>query len=275
MPEQGNEMTMLPAAISGPAIQQQDHSKAEEQKASPDKSAAEAPSSSHISSTSRYLQFLRKLNDHWKDCPDVYISFKDLQYQVTLPVKDEQGIPSFVSVGANALKRLIIDKLHLGKGVKYQQFNVLSKVSGVIKPGTTTLVLAPPGHGKTAFLKALAGRFNGSKNVSGNIYYNGETNDELKAKRVYVSKLTAYMGQSDIHFPILTVKETLDFAAKSAVADAKLLENDELTQLEEDRAKLMVNLLGLDECTDTIIGNDLLRGVSGGKKKSSRNSNAN
>lgn len=37
--------------------------------------------------------------------------------------------------------------------------------------------------------------------------------------------------------------------------------------MHEERVKTMIELLGLQECKDTIVGNDLLRGVSGGQKK--------
>src|SRR5207248_3108063 len=85
--------------------------------------------------------------------------------------------------------------------------------------------------------------------------------------RVFVNKLTTYIGHSDIHFPILTVKETLDFAAKSSVADIALLGDKQLVELEDKRAENLINLLGLDECSDTICGSDLLRGISGGQRK--------
>lgn len=44
-----------------------------------------------------------------------------------------------------------------------RDLHVLHKVSGVLKPGTVTLLLAPPGAGKTTFLKAITGRLAASK----------------------------------------------------------------------------------------------------------------
>jgi|AntAceMinimDraft_5_1070358.scaffolds.fasta_scaffold79519_1 ABC-type molybdenum transport system ATPase subunit/photorepair protein PhrA len=38
-----------------------------------------------------------------------------------------------------------------------KEFRVLQNITGTFRPGEITLVLAPPGHGKTALLKALAG----------------------------------------------------------------------------------------------------------------------
>jgi ABC-type lipoprotein export system ATPase subunit len=44
---------------------------------------------------------------------------------------------------------------------KKQPFPVLKDVSGVVKPGRMTLLLGPPGCGKTTLLLALSGRLKG------------------------------------------------------------------------------------------------------------------
>ncbi len=36
--------------------------------------------------------------------------------------------------------------------------SILKDCKGALRPGTMTLLLAPPGHGKTTLLKAMAGR---------------------------------------------------------------------------------------------------------------------
>ena len=36
-----------------------------------------------------------------------------------------------------------------------KEMTILEGIDGRLKPGTMTLILAPPGHGKSAFLKAL------------------------------------------------------------------------------------------------------------------------
>jgi ABC-type multidrug transport system ATPase subunit len=77
--------------------------------------------------------------------------------------------------------------------------------------------------------------------------------------------------QVDVHNPLMTVKETFQFAVDNfsvdpnTVPDAK--PNAELKTLHEQKAEKMIELLGLGECRDTILGNALLRGVSGGQKK--------
>ncbi|KAF3946342.1 hypothetical protein CMV_027382 [Castanea mollissima] len=53
-------------------------------------------------------------------------------------------------------------------GVKSSQtkISIINDVSGIIKPGRITLLLGPPGCGKTTLLKALSGNLNQSLKVS-------------------------------------------------------------------------------------------------------------
>ena len=65
----------------------------------------------------------------------------------------------------------------------------------------------------------------------------------------------------DTHLPFLTVKETAKFSHDNSTpppTDASL---------HADKLHAVTNLLALEGCIDTIIGDDLVRGVSGGEKK--------
>ena len=56
---------------------------------------------------------------------------------------------------------MVRDVARMVKGEKdtsTSTLSILSDCKGTLLPGTMTLLLAPPGHGKTCFLKALAGR---------------------------------------------------------------------------------------------------------------------
>ena len=141
-----------------------------------------------------------------------------------------------------------------------QEFPVLQDVRGVFRPGEITLVLAPPGHGKTALLKALAGVLpDGS--IDGTVRYGGETAEELASRGVSANRLAAYVEQVDRHLPFLTVKETAKFSHDNSTPPP----TD--PALHADKLDAVTNLLALEGCIDTIIGDDLVRGVSGGEKK--------
>ena len=158
------------------------------------------------------------------------------------------------------------------------------------------------GLGKSLLLKAISGRLSHDSNLKGELLFNGRTQKENKQHGIYVNRLCGYVGQTANAFPVLTVKETFQFATDNALPDAKLLKGiqndgksedqkntrnhsqhkperdeeqggedvdegvvDEVIKLDKDRPDLMIDMLGLRECADVIIGNDLLRGISGGQ----------
>ncbi|KAL0915682.1 hypothetical protein M5K25_016119 [Dendrobium thyrsiflorum] len=92
---------------------------------------------------------------------------------------------------------------------KRTRLHILNNISGVIKPSRLTLLLGPPSSGKTTLLKALAGRLDPTLKVGGMVTYNG-----YKMEEFVVQKTSAYISQNNIHSPELTVRETIDFAAR-------------------------------------------------------------
>ena len=69
-----------------------------------------------------------------------------------------------------------------------------------------TLLLAPPGSGKSTFLKALSRDLVGvgSLKVSGDVRYNGV---DAEDKRYVLKRSVAYVTQHDHHLPQLTVEQ--------------------------------------------------------------------
>ncbi|KAM7259425.1 hypothetical protein ACFE04_015166 [Oxalis oulophora] len=106
--------------------------------------------------------------------------------------------------------RTSLDVFEKLPGVKSQRakLSIINGVSGVLKPGRMTLLLGPPGCGKTSFLKALSGNLCKSLKVNGKISYNG-----YKLEEFVPQKSSAYISQDDLHIPEMTVRETLDFSA--------------------------------------------------------------
>lgn len=174
---------------------------------------------------------------------------------VTVPEVFVNGATFPFRRGHKAVLRMKGDADALNEKV---DFKVLSEVDGCFRPGTLTLLLAPPGHGKSSLLKSIAGV--GKTAMSGQITYSGLTADELKARGICVNRLCEYVTQVDEHLPFLTVQETVKFSHENAC-----VVNDRA--LYDDKVNRVIQLLNLDGCKDTIIGNNLIRGVSGGEKK--------
>ncbi|KQK11911.1 ABC transporter G family member 48 isoform X2 [Brachypodium distachyon] len=150
-----------------------------------------------------------------------------------------------------------------------------------------TLLLGPPSSGKSTLMRALTGKLDKSLKVSGNITYCGHTFSEF-----YPERTSAYVSQYDLHNAEMTVRETLDFSRRCLGIGARYDMLAELAKRERDAGikpdpeidafmkatavqgqetniitDLTLKVLGLDICADIIIGDEMIRGVSGGQKK--------
>ena len=133
------------------------------------------------------------------------------------------------------------------------QKKILSNINFNIKEGTMTLVIGSPGSGKSSLCNILSNQINGK--VTGDVLFGGE---EIRAEDH--SHRVAYVHDKDNHLALLTVKETFEFA------DALLTPNT----TKEDRTRkvdAIMQILGLTHRADTIVGDDLNRGVSGGERR--------
>ncbi|KAJ0393456.1 hypothetical protein P43SY_002930 [Pythium insidiosum] len=159
---------------------------------------------------------------------------------------------------------------------------ILNNVSGVFKAGTITLVLGQPGSGKSSLMKILSGRFPVDKDVkvTGDITFNGRSRQEILPR---LPQFVAYVDQHDKHLPMMTVQETIDFAyacngggtltdfERQFLMQGSDTENNEAITTAEAVTKAMpqivLNLLGLNGCKDTVVGDAMVRGISGGQRK--------
>uniref|UniRef100_A0AAV2Z6L6 ABC transporter domain-containing protein n=1 Tax=Lagenidium giganteum TaxID=4803 RepID=A0AAV2Z6L6_9STRA len=179
---------------------------------------------------------------------------------------------------ANELKKvaqLVATKKHTVRQ------NILNNVNAVFRPGTMTLVLGQPGSGKSVLMKTLSGLFQPSKTVqvSGDVTYDGVTAESLGPR---MPQFVSYVTQHDKHFPMLSVKETLKFAhaccgkellpvAQDFLRNGTPDENHEALEaaraLYRHMSDIVLQQLGLQNCQDTLIGDEMTRGVSGGERK--------
>ncbi|EGZ08354.1 pleiotropic drug resistance protein ABC superfamily [Phytophthora sojae] len=215
-----------------------------------------------------------------KTLPQMEVRFRDVSISADVVVKDrsnlEAQLPTLPTEMMKTLQSLTANQHTVTK-------RILRDVSGVLKPGTITLVLGQPGSGKSSLMKLLSGRFPQDKSVSieGEVKYNGTSAAELRAR---LPQLVSYVPQRDKHYPELTVKETLEFAHAACGGGGELSERDashlvngtpeenaEALKAARAMAKhhpdVVIQQLGLDNCQHTVVGDAMLRGVSGGERK--------
>ncbi|KAJ0396680.1 hypothetical protein ATCC90586_009163 [Pythium insidiosum] len=192
--------------------------------------------------------------------PQVEVRFHDLSVSVDHIVTSNEthDLPTLPGVVHRAFRALTRKK-----GVV--STCILQPMSGVLRPGTMTLVLGQPGAGKSTFLKALSGRISSSKAVSaqGDVTLNGTSIDQLHGR---LPQLVSLVSQHDTHFPTLSVEETIDFARECAGLHPSDTLMDK-TPLRHPATDDVISQLGLTHCRATRIGDAMTRGVSGGERK--------
>jgi hypothetical protein len=145
-----------------------------------------------IPSLDDYVRYIDVLQKDWRDAPTMDIVFQHLSYNVKV-ASDETSIPSISKSFLDFFKWITFQQ---PKPVNLAVFN---DCTGVIPHGKMTLVLAPPGAGKSQFLKTLAGRMRNEKRVTGDLWYNGLTADEQLKAGQYIEKLCGLVAQGDVH----------------------------------------------------------------------------
>ena len=132
---------------------------------------------------------------------------------------------------------------------------LLNDISGEAKDGEIMAVLGASGSGKSTLIDALADRIS-KESLKGTVTLNG---DVLESSLLKV--ISAYVMQDDLLFPMLTVEETLMFAAEFR------LPRSFSKSKKKARVQALIDQLGLRAAATTVIGDEGHRGVSGGERR--------
>ena len=171
---------------------------------------------------------------------------------------------------------ILVKMIHRGET---KHTHILRDCHGFLKESELLLVLGRPGSGCSTFLKTISGRQDGL-DVSGDsiIQYNGKSRDcpssthsdltagipaKLMHKRFKGEVL--YSQEVDKHFPHLTVKETLSFAA-AARAPRNIPGGRSTSEYVAHVRQIVMTVFKLSKTANTKVGNDFIRGVSGGER---------
>lgn len=233
----------------------------------------------------RFLLRLRDRTDRVGiDIPKVEVRYEHLSVEGDA-YAGSRALPTLWNATLNTLEG-IFEKIKILPSKK-KSIKILHDVSGIVRPSRMTLLLGPPGAGKTILLKALAGKLEKDLRVNGRITYCGNEMSEFVPQRT-----CSYISQHDLHHGEMTVRETLNFSGRCLGVGTRYDLLVELARREKQAGikpdpeidafmkatavagqesslvtDYVLKILGLDICADILVGDEMRRGISGGQKK--------
>ena len=142
---------------------------------------------------------------------------------------------------------------------------ILNDFSGCVRPGEMLLVLGRPGAGCSTFLKVLANQRYGYEDIKGEVTYGGE---DAKTMGKHYRGEILYNPEDDLHYATLSVENTLQFALKTRTpGKASRNEGETRSQYVAEFLRVVLKLFWIEHTMNTKVGNEFVRGVSGGEKK--------
>lgn len=219
----------------------------------------------------RYYQLEKENIDPSKP---VGVSWKDLK--VTAPGAGGGGIlvktlpkAIFNTVAKDPFGVIAFFFPPFGKFMNRKAFNtstpLIQNHDGILRAGEMLLVLGRPGSGCSTALRALTASNHTNVSQSGTISYGGLSPEEIQKN---LRGEVLFCDEDDIHFPTLTVAQTLQFALKNkAPTRSKRPSGESRQQFIETVSNVILKMFGMSHVRDTIVGDAFVRGVSGGERK--------
>lgn len=181
------------------------------------------------------------------------LQFNNLTYSIK--VRRKVALPSLLPRRRSRLGSAAVEEPVAGESLFSRTKVLLNDISGEARDGEILAVLGASGSGKSTLVDALANRI-AKGSLKGSVTLNGEP---LESRLLKV--ISAYVMQDDLLFPMLTVEETLMFAAEFRLPRTLSKSKKRM------RVQALIDQLGLRNAAKTVIGDEGHRGVSGGERR--------
>jgi ABC-type multidrug transport system ATPase subunit/ABC-type multidrug transport system permease subunit len=167
----------------------------------------------------------------------------------------------FVTVRLEGYQLNVARRARNGFRLFTEEIPILKSINTVFEPGTLNVIMGPSGSGKTSLLTSIASRLKSDLisryQVKGKLLLNGSE----PSKDVLQSIVSFVTQDDDALLSKLTVRETLRFAAGLRLPN--WMSKDEKHRRAED----VLLQMGLKDCANSIVGSNLVKGISGGERR--------
>lgn len=189
--------------------------------------------------------------------------FKPKKLGITWNNLNVKGVGSDAAFNENVISQFNVPQ-SIREGRHGPPLNtILQDSHGCVKPGEMLLVLGRPGSGCTTLLKMLANRRNGYAEVTGDVHFGSMTAKEAEQYRGQIVMNT----EEELFFPTLNVKQTMDFATRMKVPYHKFSDQRSDKDFQQEYRDFLLKSMGITHTSGTKVGNEFVRGVSGGERK--------
>lgn len=185
------------------------------------------------------------------------IAFKDLQiYGYNSSTMTQETVANMLLKSLDFGKKLL--------GIRHDKIDIIHHAEALVLPGECVAVLGPPGSGCSTLLKTIAGDTYGFEvSPKSTINYHGIRPEQM-AREFRGDAI--YTADVDEHIPKLTVGDTLYFAALARTPrtiPGGLTRERYATHLRD----VVMKIFGIPHTVNTVVGDNFVRGVSGGERK--------
>ncbi|KAF7950024.1 hypothetical protein EAE96_007327 [Botrytis aclada] len=174
-----------------------------------------------------------------------------------------KGIGADAAINENVGSQFNIPQIIKDGRSKPPLRTLVDNAHGCVKPGEMLLVLGRPGAGCTTLLKMLSNNRGGYAEVTGDVHFGSLNHTEAQQYRGQIVMNT----EEELFFPTLTVGQTIDFATRMKVPfhlPSNVSSAEEYQQANRD---FLLKSMGISHTHNTKVGNEYVRGVSGGERK--------
>ncbi|KAK2771973.1 hypothetical protein FQN53_004832 [Emmonsiellopsis sp. PD_33] len=174
-----------------------------------------------------------------------------------------EAISADAAINENALSQFNIPKLAGEARHKPPLKTILKDSHGCVKPGEMLLVLGRPGSGCTTLLRMLSNKRTGYASVSGDVRFGSLGPAEAEQYRGQIVMNT----EDELFFPTLTVDQTMDFATRLKIPSKLPNSVNSPEEYSRQVKQFLLESMGIEHTSGTKVGNEFVRGVSGGERK--------